>query len=456
MTRIDLIRNLCKKHKNIYDSIHGMISISKVAAMIIDHPIFQRLRHLKQLGACSYVFPNAVHTRFEHSLGTYYLCKKILNSIKINSSTIELTKPLINILNLQQYIKESDKIELDEYIIELISIGGLCHDIGHGPYSHMFDDIFIPEIIRKYPDIDFGENILHENRSTELLKIIISETEFKHIINNDEINFICDLINPNKDIHQGYIYQIVSNTLNGLDVDKFDYLTRDSTTLGINISFQADRLITNAKVINNIIVYPKQLTSDIINLFNTRHSMHRTVYGHKGVISIDYMLQELMLELDNYMNYKDLIIDLNKFINFTDYDVISHAKQYYYKDNKIKTILDKISCHQLYPLVFSKTIQKTDKEFLLDNFLTLPMLSDKDKYIIHQSNIGYISGNKKNPLDNIFLYSTKDDKIIKLLDSDLTKLIPENFQETVIMIFYKDKDEKVNEIKKELSELNNI
>jgi hypothetical protein len=164
------------------------------------------------------------------------------------------------------------------------------------------------------------------------------------------------------------------------------------------------------------------------------------------------MLRDLLLELDIYIDCRKLILNLDNFIDFTDYDIISMARMYKDKNIKIKNILDKISHHQLYSLVFSKTIDKTDKEFTLNDFLNDFSNDDlfllKDKFILHQSNIGYISGNKSNPLDNIFLYSTKNDDIVKLLDSDLTKLMPDNFQETVIMIFYVNKDETVEHIKK--------
>ena len=450
MSRILNLINLCKSHKTVNDSIHGMFKISKFASLIVDHPFFQRLRYLKQLGACSYVYPNAVHTRFEHSLGTYYLTKKILNEIKHNSNQYYLIEPLIDIPNLEEYFKEVEKIDLDDYVIELISIGGLCHDLGHGPYSHMFDDIFVPQLEKLYPDLNLGLNKLHENRSVELLKIIINQTEMlKTNLTQNEINFICDLINPDKNIHTGYIYQLVSNNLNGLDVDKFDYLTRDAKMLGLNISFQSDRLINNAKVIDNKIMYCKQLIPDIINLFNTRHYMHRTVYGHKGVISIDYMLCDLMLKLNKYVNFTEFFTDLNKFVEFTDYDILTQAKMHKH-DEEIKKIFDSISSHKLYPLIFSKTIDKTDKEFKIGDFIIDKV--DNSDYIFHQFTIGYISGNKKNPLENIFLYSTKDDLVVKLMDSNLTKLMPGNFQETVIMIFYKNKD-KVEDIKKDLFNL---
>jgi len=430
MTRVNLITDYCKNYKIIQDKIHGMMNMSKLAITIIDTPIFQRLRNLKQLGVCYLVFPNAVHTRFEHSLGTYYLAKKLLNNLIINSSNYEIIEPLKNIEELKKYFIEKGVVELDDYIKELISISALCHDLGHGPFSHIFDDKFIPTIIN---DFNIGENKHHEYRSCVLLKKIIKDSFLKDIITDDEITFMTNLIHPDRSKHQGYIYQIVSNTLNGLDVDKYDYLTRDSTLLGINIAFSPDKLINNAIVINNIIAFPKQIDSDIINLFSTRHYLHRKIYSHKVVISIDLIICKLLTLINDVFKIGKCLENIDeKFINLTDNDILIRSK--YLINYEVNELIKKITIHDFYPILYSTTLNSDDNvEDFIKNLITDKNL-DKNKILISYHNIGYT--NSRNPLDNIYVYTNKNCKLVKLIKFNITKLLPEIYQEKLLMIFY--------------------
>ena len=127
--------------KIINDTIHGQINMSSTAIKIIDTPEFQRLRDIRQLGACNYVFPTATHSRFEHSIGVAHLGKEFLNRLVINSWGDK--QPL--------------KVEENDYL--MVELAGLCHDLGHGPFSHLFDDL-LPE----------EKN--HEYRSGELFKLM--------------------------------------------------------------------------------------------------------------------------------------------------------------------------------------------------------------------------------------------------------------------------------------------
>src|SRR5436190_2108750 len=133
--------------------------------MIIDSPQFQRLRELHQLGTGYLVFPTGNHKRFEHSLGVYYLCGLILQYIKFHSQNNpeELKNAILAIPELQEI---SPNGELTDENIEDVKIAGLCHDLGHGPFSHVFDDIFLEKHENNYLEE-------HENRSGFILEYII-------------------------------------------------------------------------------------------------------------------------------------------------------------------------------------------------------------------------------------------------------------------------------------------
>ena len=108
----------------IYDPVHGFIDISEFSD-VIDTPEFQRLRNIKQMGACNFVFPSALGTRFEHSIGVYYLTKRILDAVCRNTPSL----------------KEYSKSVIMKYKFSLIRLGALIHDIGHGPFSHLWDEL---------------------------------------------------------------------------------------------------------------------------------------------------------------------------------------------------------------------------------------------------------------------------------------------------------------------------
>jgi HD superfamily phosphohydrolase len=431
---IDNIEKYLKSYKIINDNIHGNIILSKLATIIIDSPEFQRLRYIKQLSTCYFVYPNAVHTRFEHSLGTYHICKKLLYNLKKNSSVEEINvirniPELINRINI-------DNI-LDDYIIELVCIGALCHDLGHGPFSHLFDDVFLKNKIHtsyKY----------HEYRSCKLLEQIIKKNVIlKNIFSLDDIKFISDIINPGPN-NNYWIYQIVSNNVNNIDIDKFDYLTRDSKMLNIKISFDFTRLLDNSIIINNNICYAKKVDSDIINLFQTRYYLHKKVYSHKIVISSLLLITELLEIFNKITNFTDSVNvetdnNLDEFIQYTD-DYILNVCRYISNHNiteeslKLNKILDKIDNHNFYKLIYSKTYDfiediNFDKE--IQNF-------NNNKYIKFESIIGYISGKKSNPLDSVYLYNPKNHNFIELLTkSDSNTLLPHKYQEKIVMIFEK-------------------
>ena len=432
-------------YKEIYDPIHGVyIKLTKLACLIFDTPQFQRLRYLHQLGTCHYVFPGADHKRFAHSLGTYYLAGKVLETIKTNSDITVINSNMLKIPELKQYYatKSKDSFLLDTYVCELVKISALCHDLGHGVFSHVFDDAFMKSV-GKGLEIE-----LHENRSCWILKWIIKNNPIlADIMNDNHIQFMCNLINPPKNA-KGFIYQIVSNPINSIDVDKFDYMTRDAANLGLKYSIDSARLIEDMVVIDNHICFPEKIYCDITSLFKTRYRLHKQIYGHKTVISIQIMFNDIMLLINDIIKIYDSIFNMDDFTDLTEEYIISQLKSLYktrdnYNDEQKQKIIEaynlwqRINKRDLYKLVGSVVSKnEIDANKILNG-------CDANKLIQHCTKIGFISGEKKdNPLNKTYFYKKHNpSEKIKISNEHVSFLEPKIYQEYIYMFFLKDKND---------------
>ena len=399
-------------------NVYGAIRVSSMALKIIDTPEFQRMRGIKQLGLCHHVYPAATHTRFEHSIGVYHLAGRMLEKIQQQYP------------NNEYYIPElgSDKIKLTYKVAECIKIAGLCHDIGHGPFGHMFDDIFLNN--SKHP------NSHHEIRSC-LITELLCKRELHDELDDNHITFIKSIIDPQQH-HCGALYQIVANHLNGIDVDKFDYLARDTKNLGLNNSFNANRLIDEFIIDHNgNIAYPKHCSSDIYDMFHSRYMMHKKVYSHKTVKLIELMMNDLFIKIDPIFNISKSIDDMEIFCKLTDNTIFYYTQSIIYPPNFLQINLDDKQyqmikeANDIYQNIISRNLyqqvlempedEKVESymqgffDYLLKNN---PSFCPEDFQII-KIKIGFVSDNKQDPFDSIYFYDKKE--------NDLTFTIKKNY-----------------------------
>lgn len=241
---------------------------------MVDTRIFQRLRRISQLGLASYVFPGATHSRFSHSLGVYYLAYTVLRHLSEASS------------------EETE--EITSLALE-VKLCGLLHDVGHGPFSHSFEHVLnsIGEI--KDPP-------LHEDWTGALITSNGSEIQQALARNGLNVNRIASVFKKGGDGDKfpRYLKQIVSSQI---DVDRMDYLVRDSHFAGVAIGkFDIQYLINSLTVIRHDTGGPKTLglTPKGVKAYEAfavaRQFMNRTVYYHRKVKVLEYMMEQFIRE----------------------------------------------------------------------------------------------------------------------------------------------------------------
>ena len=374
----------------IYDIIHGNIVIEGLAQKIIDTEEFQRLRNIKQLGCCNFVFPGAVHTRFEHSIGVYHLSKKY-----------------IDILNKEkEYFTPREK--------ECISIAGLIHDIGHGPYSHLFDELF-------------SKDKNHEYRSGELFKRM--NEKYKLGFNPDEIQSIIHFIYPkNVSINpeEKYKYQIISNN-NGIDVDRFDYLMRDIKMTGLNYGIEYERIMNHSRIENNEIIYSEKVKTNIDEFFRIRFIMYKEVYNHRTVRGIEFMMKDFIKIFSGLHSIDDVIQkdQWDKFIQLNDSIIYQHNLNEGLQSDEIKM-------KEIIHNIMTRSIYKSVGEILLITDNDIDFDHDEDKVIIDKVIISYNDYEKCN-------YYQEKNIINTIKDEEKEKLY-------IVRVYSKDDKSKQNAI----------
>jgi HD superfamily phosphohydrolase len=235
------------KNKIINDPVYGFITIpNELIFDIIEHPYFQRLRRIKQLGLTNLVYPGALHTRFHHAIGAMHLMQQALDNLRLKG--VEISNA--------------------EYEASLIAI--LLHDIGHGPFSHTLE-------------FNLLNNITHEDISLSMFQRL--NTEFNGALKLAIEIFSGSYLRP-------FFHQLVSSQL---DIDRLDYLKRDSYFTGVSEGqIGAGRIIKMLNVHEERIVVEEKGIYSIENFLSARRLMYWQVYLHKTSVSAEEMLIQLI------------------------------------------------------------------------------------------------------------------------------------------------------------------
>ena len=294
--------------KIINDPVYGFITIDdETIYTIISHPYYQRMRRIHQMAMAQLVYPGAVHTRLHHSLGAYNLMCNALRELKGKGFSIS---------------KEEE---------QATKIAILLHDIGHGPYSHALENILI-------------KNVSHEEISILIMKKMNEELKGKLQM---AIDIFTDVYSKK------FLHQLVSGQL---DVDRMDYLTRDSFFTGVSEGVIGyDRIIKMLTVHQGELMIEEKGIYSIEKFLVSRRFMYWQVYLHKTVLCAEKMLINIMerakllkanssspsfnIFLQNEFDKQKIETHLEDFCKLDDYDILSAIKLWINHPDKILSYL---------------------------------------------------------------------------------------------------------------------
>lgn len=363
------------KLKILNDPIYGFIRIpNSLIFDIIEHPSFQRLRRVSQMGFSNLVYPGANHTRFHHALGCLHLMQKTVNVLRVKG------------------------ISISEQEENALYIAILLHDIGHGAFSHALEHSIVT-------------GISHEEISLK----------YMHQLNKQfdgQLDLAISVFNG--EYHRKFLHQLITSQL---DIDRLDYLKRDSFYTGVaegNIS--SDRLIAMINVVDNELVIEKKGIYSVEKFLIARRLMYWQVYLHKTSLVAEYMLVNILtrakelanqgVELFGSSSLKFFLYQktdknnfdnkvLNLFSELDDYDVLSAIKEWTNHSDKIlsKLSLMIVNRNLLKIEMFDEEVSNDHLSNTTSKFLKISKISeDAAKYFVFSGKISNQAYNKNQPI----------------------------------------------------------
>lgn len=308
--------NQRNKLKIVNDPIYGFITIpSSLIFDLIEHPYFQRLRRISQMGMSYLVYPGAHHTRFHHALGAMFLMQKAVRTLRLKG------------------------VEVSPDEEEALNVAILLHDIGHGPFSHAMEHSIVENLSHEHISLLFMENLNVQFNNRLTLAITIFKNEYD----------------------RKFLHQLISSQL---DMDRLDYLRRDSFYTGVSEgAVNSERLITMLNVTDDNLVVEEKGIYSVEKFIVARRLMYWQVYLHKTGLVAEQLLLRLLKRakeltqrgeelpasealsffLKNHISLEDFSNKvLDTFSRLDDYDIISAMKSWVVSEDFVLSSLSKM------------------------------------------------------------------------------------------------------------------
>ena len=354
------------KRKIINDPLYGFITIAdKLVFDVIEHPFFQRLRRIEQLGLASMVYPGALHTRFHHAIGAMHLMGQAIETLR------------------------SKDFQISNIEAQGATLAILLHDIGHGPFSHALEHHIVHEISHEEITLIFMKKLNSEFDNKLETAIAIFENSY-----------------PRK-----FLHQLVSGQL---DMDRMDYLMRDSFYTGVSEGvISTDRILKMLTVVDDELAVELKGIYSIEKFIVARRLMYWQVYYHKTVLAVEYMQisilnraralaaegrelpasKSLMFFLSQQIGNEEFIWSpeiLSTFASLDDYDIHCAIKQWStYPDAILSSLCDSLLNRNLFRVIITSTPLPVDNIKEIQNRITqkLNLTGENYKYFTGQGEI---------------------------------------------------------------------